>query len=61
MATPFLLSRTLRAAAKRRHASSSVARYASMLDGHGHLVAPDTSMLACFSPAQSTIYSEGDR
>jgi hypothetical protein len=55
MSTPFLLSRTLRAAAKRRHASSSVAPVASGYEGS---LRPS---LACFSPAQSTIYSEGDR
>ena len=55
MATPYRLARTLRRAAKRRHASSSVAPVAY---GYDRSLRPS---LACFSRPESTVYSVGDR
>jgi len=55
MAAPTLTARTLDAAAKRRHASSSVAPVAS---GYERSLRPS---LACFSRPQGTICAGGDR
>jgi hypothetical protein len=61
MTTPFLASRTLRVAAKRRHASSSVAPVASGYARSREPQSGERHSLACFSPSQSATYSEGDR
>jgi len=55
MATPYPVYRTHRRAAKRRHASSSVAPVASSYE---RSLRPG---LTCFSRPESTICSEGDR
>ena len=55
MATPFRAGHGLVAAAKRRHASSSVAPVAS---GYEHSLRPS---LACFSPSEAPPCTKGDR
>ncbi len=57
MATPYPVYRTHRRAAKRRHASSSVA---PVVYGVRPMYALRPS-LACFSRPESTTYVEGDR
>jgi hypothetical protein len=61
MAIPLLTSRTSLAAAKRRLAASSVAPvYASASNYTHYCVIPNANAYR-FSPAGSTIHSEGDR
>ena len=61
MATPFLPSRTLEDAAKRRLAASSVAPVASSYERSAEYRRDEAHCDARFSRFESTIYSEGDR